>query len=86
MKFCECMFVSEDKDRPIKIVYENDGMIEINDCTIEYTRRLSPMESSNLLRDMFGTTNVGMLDCSDMSDEEISKIEEYLSEEIQWNI
>ena len=81
MKFCECVFIPEDKDRPIKIVYENDGVIEISDCTIEYTRKLSPIESENLLRNMFGTIDVGMIDCSDMSDEEIDKIEECLSEE-----
>lgn len=81
MKFCDGVFIPEDKDRPIKIVYENNRSIEINDYTIEYTRRLSPVESANIFRDMFGTTDIGVLDCSDMSYEEIDRIEKCLSEE-----
>ena len=61
MKLSEFIFVPEDKDRPIKVVYENDGLIEVDDCTIEYTRRLSPTESEKLFRDMFGTTDVGVI-------------------------
>ena len=45
MNFSEFIFIPEDKNKPIKVVYENDGLIEVDDCTIEYTRRLSPTES-----------------------------------------
>jgi len=77
MKFREFTFVPEDKDKPIKVVYEDDfKVIQTNDCTIEIVKRLTPMESEKLLNDMFGTTDVGILDCSDMTDEEIDRIVE----------
>lgn len=62
MKFREFTFIPEDKNRPIKVVYEdNDGLVATDDCTIEYTRKLSSMESENLLTDMFGTTDIGVI-------------------------
>ena len=77
MKIREFTFVPEDKDRPIKMVYEDDfKAIQTNDCTIEVVKRLTPMESEKLLNDIFGTTDVGILDCSDIADEEIDKIVE----------
>lgn len=66
MKFREFTFIPEDKDMPIKAVYEDDNrFIEIDDCIIEYRRKLSPMEAEKVFRDMFGTTDVGVIniDC-----------------------
>ena len=75
MRFHELTIVPEDKDKPIKMVYEDDiGIIKANDYTIELTRKLTPVEAEKLLEDMFGTTNVGILDCSYMSDEELNQI------------
>lgn len=75
MKIREFTFIPEDKEKPIKMVFENDfKAVQTTDCTIEMVRRLSPIESEHLLRNMFGTTDVGILDCSDMSDEEIDRI------------
>lgn len=75
MKIREFTFIPEDKEKPIKMVYEDDsGFVKTNDCTIEYVKRLTPMESEQLLKEMFGTTNIGVLDCSDMTDEEIDRI------------
>lgn len=75
MKFREFTFIPECKDKPIKVIYEdNSGFIKTNDCTIEYLRRLTPMESEAVLMGMFGTTDIGVLDCSDMTDEEINSI------------
>lgn len=71
MKICEFTFIPEDKDKPIKMVYEDDfKVIQTGDYTIETIRRLTPMELEN----MFGTTDVGILDCGDMFDEEIDRI------------
>lgn len=55
-------------------------IIQTDDYTFEYTRKLSPMEVEKLLMDLFGTTKVGILDCSDMSDEEIAEIEKSISD------
>lgn len=50
-----------DCDRPIKVIYEDDhSLVDVGDCTIEYVRKLSPMESENLFRDIFGTTDIGV--------------------------
>ena len=67
MKIREFTFIPENKDKPIKMVFEDDlKVIQANDCTIEVIKRLSPMESEKLLKDMFGTTDIGVLDCSDI--------------------
>ena len=67
MKIREFTFIPENKDKPIKIVFEDDlKVIQTNDCTIEVIKRLSPMESEKLLKDMFSTTDIGVLDCSDI--------------------
>lgn len=70
------MFTNQkDRDRPVKMIYEDDAkIIQTNDYTLEYTRKLSPMEAEKLFMDLFGTTDVGILDCSDMSDEEFKRI------------
>lgn len=75
MKICEFTFITEDKERPIKMVYEDDfKVMQTDDFTIETVRRLTPMESEQLLENMFGSTDIGVLDCSDMSQEEIDRI------------
>lgn len=75
MKFYEFTFIPEDIEKPIKVVYKDDsGFIKTNDCTIEYFKRLTPMESKHLFANIFGSTNIGILDCSDMTDEEINEI------------
>jgi hypothetical protein len=43
---------------------------EENPYIIEIKRKLSPSE----IESIFGSTNIGALDCSDMSDEEIDRI------------
>lgn len=75
MEICEFMFISEDKEKPIKIVFENDSdFVEIDDCMIEYIKRLSSMDSEQFLKEIFGAINIGVFDCSDMTDEEINRI------------
>ena len=75
MNIREFAFIPEDKEKPIKVIYEdNSGFVKTNDCTIEYIRRLTPMESEAVLMGMFGTADIGVLDCSDMTDEEIDRI------------
>ena len=61
-------------DKPIKIVYEDSWSLEDNGNEIIVSKRLSEMESKNFLMEWFGTTDVGVLDCSDMSEEEIEEI------------
>lgn len=88
MHIREFAIIPEDKEKPIKVIYEdNSGFVKTNDCTIEYLRRLTPMESEVVLMGMFSTADIGVLDCSDMTDEEIDRIvnelnsipEEYLA-------
>ena len=75
MKIYEFTLIPDDKERPIKIVYDNGVKFrETGDCTIEMVKHLTPMESEGLLMDLFGTTDVRVLDCSDMAEEEFNKI------------
>lgn len=77
----EYTFTPDDRDRPVKMVYGDDEeVILTNDGIVEFTRKLSPMEVEKLLIDLFGTTKVGILDCSNMSDEEIAEIEKSISD------
>lgn len=63
MKFNEFIFAPEDRDNPLKVVYEDDtGIIQTNDCTIEVVRKLTSMESVKLIKNIFSTTDVGILD------------------------
>lgn len=88
------MFIlqNEPKDKPIKIVFEDDVKVTANGNDIEIKRKLSDIEAEKLLIDIFGTTNVGILDCSDMTDEKIEKFvdkwndipEEYLTPVVDW--
>lgn len=70
------MFIlpNEPKDKPIKIVFGDDVKVAENGNDIEIKRKLSDIETEKLLIDIFGTTNIGILNCSDMTDEEINKI------------
>lgn len=69
------MFIvpNESKDKPIKIVFENDVAITIDNDDITIKRKLSRFEAEKLLTDIFGTTNIGVVDCSNMTDEEIER-------------
>lgn len=60
-----------DKNKPIKIIYENDEWeTKVSGDAVTFTRKLTPTEIEKL----FGTTKIGVFDCSGMSDEEINKI------------
>ena len=48
-------------DSPIKVITD-DTSIECNDdFTFEIIRKLSPFEAEILLKDIFGTTEIGMI-------------------------
>lgn len=65
----------KNKDKPITIAFEDEkNVISIDDCTFTFSRKLTPMQSEKLLKDIFGTTDVGVLDCSNMYDEEFNEI------------
>lgn len=75
MEVSELTFVTEDKDKPIKIVYENDLKIaHIDDYTFEISGKIYGIKAERIISNMFGTTELAMLDCSDMTDEEIDRI------------
>ena len=82
MKIRKFIIIPENKGKPIKIAYEdNMEIIDTDDYTVKIVRRLTSMESEKFIKDLFGTTDVGILDCSDMSDEEIEGIVEGLNKE-----
>lgn len=67
-------------DKPIQIVFEGDIKVEGDDNNIEVTKRLSKMEAEHLLLNTFGTTDVGVLDCSNKTEEEIAEINRIVDE------
>jgi hypothetical protein len=59
--------------KPLKIVIEDDIKIIGDGDIVEIEKRLSPMEVEKLFIDLFGTTNVGTLDYSEIVDEALKK-------------
>lgn len=68
--------LTEPKDKPIKIIIEDNVKVTSNGNVIEIKKHLCSMEAEKLLNDIFGTTNIAVLDCSDITDEEIDRIVE----------
>lgn len=65
----------KEKDKAIKIVDKDSVRVSmVGDNTFEITKRLTPMETEALLKDMFGTTDVGVLDFGNMSDREFIEL------------
>lgn len=62
------------KDKPLKIVYDDNWAMNLNGYNAEFSRKLTDLEFKNLLIDTFGTTDVGVLDCNDISDEELNRM------------
>ena len=75
MKFHELTIIPECKDKPIKVVYEDDvGVTQTGDFAIEFVKKLRGIELEKFLKDVFGTTKIGIFDCRNVSDEEIERI------------
>ena len=65
------MFIvgNEQKDKPIKIVFEDSVKVTANGNNIEIKRKLSDVEFEKLLIDIFGTTNIGVLNIDDIRED-----------------
>lgn len=71
----------KNKDKSITIVFEDEiKVISIDDYTFTFSKKLTPMQSEKLLKDIFGTIDVGLLDCSNMPNEEFELINNYLEQ------
>lgn len=71
MKF----IIPTDIDKPLKLVYEDDvKVVENDDGTIKFVRKLKPLEAEQVLKCMFGTTDVGILNCNNTTTEVLEEI------------
>ena len=71
--------------KPIKIVTEDSVRVSMtDDNTLEITKKLTSMESEALFKDLFGTTDVGILNCGEMSDEEFNRIIDKINSIPNW--
>ena len=58
-------------DKPLKVVYEGDITVKDNaDGVLEIYKIIDNVRATNLFNDIFGTTDVGIFDCNDMTEEE----------------
>ena len=64
MKNNTYFIIPEQKDKPIKVVIEDKVKITSNGNVVEIKKHLSSMEVEKLLNNTFGTTDIGVLDCS----------------------
>ena len=54
MKFHELTIIPECKDKPIKVVYEDDvGVTQTGDFAIEFVKKLRGIELEKFLKDVF---------------------------------
>ena len=61
--------IPTDIDKPIKLVYEGDLIaVDNNDGSITFKRTLSPLEAEQVLKCIFGTTNIGVIDFSNVKE------------------
>ena len=60
-------------DKPLKMVYEGIT-VKNNEDTLEINKELSDIEKENLLNNVFGTTNIGMINCISLSYKEICNL------------
>ena len=74
------IYITPPDDKPIKVVYEGDIKVEGRDNEIIVSQKLSEMMAENLLMELFGTTDVGILDCSNMTEEEHAEIDRIVDE------
>lgn len=57
-------------EKLIKLVYTDDvSVVDNNDGTLTFKRTLAPLESKQVLECIFGTTDVGIIDCSDIKED-----------------
>lgn len=61
-------------EKLIKIVYERPIELKFNGYDIEMKCKLSEAEAKKTIKNIFGTTDLAMIDCSDMTDEEIDRL------------
>ena len=61
--------IPKPKDKPIKVVVEDSVKVTSNGNVIEIKKHLSSIEAKSLLNDIFGTTNIGILDCSNIKED-----------------
>lgn len=56
-------------DKPIKIVFEDYVEVNSNGTDIEIRTKLHGIEAEKFITDLFGTTHIGIFDCSDIKEE-----------------
>lgn len=66
--------IPEQTEKHIKIISHDVATKSNNDNSINITKKLSSLESKKLFIDLFGTTDVGVLSCNDISDEELNRM------------
>ena len=73
---------SRSRNVPIKLVYKEGSDVSLRDShTIEVKKNVYGTEAEKVISDIFGTTKLGILDCSGMTDEKVDEIIKSVNEE-----
>lgn len=64
-----CVIIPASIDKPIKLIIEDNIKVINNGNNIEIKKHLSSMEIEKLLKIFFDTTDIGMIDISDIKDD-----------------
>lgn len=65
-------------DKPLKIVHDDNWIMELDGYNAKFSRKLSSNEVTKLLIDMFGTTDIAAIDKDKYTEDEWIIIEEVL--------
>ena len=66
--------IFEFAEKPIKVIFEDVTELKMDGYNIEIKGKLSGIQAEKIIGNIFGTTDIAALDCSDMSEEEIDRI------------
>ena len=70
-------------DKPLKIVYDDNWIMNLDGYSARFSRKLTDLEFKNLLIDVFGTTDIGTINKDDFTEDEWVIIEEILKQNNQ---
>lgn len=72
--------VPSQSDKPLKIVCDDNWIMNLDGYSARFSRELTDLEFKNLLIEVFGTTDIGMINKDNFTEDEWVVIEEILKE------
>lgn len=75
--------VPNPSDKPLKIVYDDNWVMNLDGYSARFSRELTDLEFKRLLIEVFGTSDIGTINKDDFTEDEWVIIEEILKQNSQ---